>query len=115
MNTPEPDMDTTQPGQPAQPTQPNQANNARRQRLKELQAIAERQRSDAEWDELNELEISMASANRENAPGQPARRDAPAGSHQPRSGGGGGGGGGSKQGKKSFKQARNRPSGPRKP
>jgi hypothetical protein len=38
--------------------------------MQQLQAIPERQRTDAEWDELNELEIMLASGNRELPPGQ---------------------------------------------
>jgi hypothetical protein len=52
------------PQQPQQ--QPQQASG--KQRLRELIAIPERQRTDAEWDELNELEISLAQGNREGAP-----------------------------------------------
>lgn len=48
-----------------------------RRRLQELLAIPERQRTDAEWDEINELEIKLASANREDAPDPSARRDTP--------------------------------------
>lgn len=33
---------------------------ARRARMKELLAISDRDRTDAQWDELNELEIMMA-------------------------------------------------------
>jgi hypothetical protein len=36
--------------------------------MQELLAIPDRQRTDEEWDELNELEIMLASANREGAP-----------------------------------------------
>ena len=46
-----------------------------RQRLKELLAIPERQRTDAEWDEINELEITLTPANREAAPEQRAPRN----------------------------------------
>lgn len=59
-----------------------------RARLQALQAIPERQRTDAEWDELNELEIKLASGNREGAPQQNARGNAPAPGGQPRPGGG---------------------------
>jgi hypothetical protein len=46
-----------------------------RTRLQQLQAIPDRQRTDAEWDELNELEIMLAAENREGAPTpNPARR-----------------------------------------
>lgn len=37
-----------------------------RRRIRELQAIPERDRTDAEWDELNELEIRTAPGNRES-------------------------------------------------
>lgn len=52
-------------------TQPNSS----RARLRELLAIPERQRTEAQWDEINELEIAMAPGNREGAPmqGQPRR------------------------------------------
>lgn len=46
-------------------------------RLKELLAIPERQRTDAQWDELHELEISLAPGNREDAPRQGAPRPMP--------------------------------------
>ncbi len=55
-----------------------------RARLQALQAIPERQRTDAEWDELNELEIMLASTNRQGAPDpQGSRGNAPSqGGHQ---------------------------------
>ena len=65
-----------------QPTSP-------RARLQALQAIPERQRTDAEWDELNELEIMLASSNREGAP-QPGRGNNPQQSHGGHSRPGGG-------------------------
>lgn len=37
-----------------------------RRRIRELLAIPERDRTDAEWDELNELEIRTAPGNRES-------------------------------------------------
>lgn len=58
-----------------------------RQRLQELLAIPERQRTDAEWDELNELEITLTPVNREKAPEQAARRPATAPSDRPKPGG----------------------------
>jgi hypothetical protein len=64
-----------------------QSNNPRA-RLQALRAIPERDRTEAEWDELNELEIMLASENRQPAPGQQQPMQ------QPRGGGGGGGGGG---------------------
>ncbi|MEO8158857.1 MAG: hypothetical protein ABI648_13760 [Betaproteobacteria bacterium] len=48
-----------------------------RRRLQELLAIPERQRTDEQWDEINELEIKLASANREDAPDPNTRRDGP--------------------------------------
>ncbi len=77
--------------------------------MQELLAIPDRNRTDAEWDELNELEIALASGNRPGAPDpqQQQRRSMgvmPGG--QPKMGGGrpqqgknqgGGGGGGGKK------------------
>lgn len=48
-----------------------------RRRLQELLAIPDNQRTDAEWDELNELEISLAPGNREGAPDPNLRRPTP--------------------------------------
>jgi hypothetical protein len=56
----------------------------RRQRLKELLAIPDRERTDAQWDELNELEIMMAVSNR---PGAPIPGNKPGGQQHPRQGG----------------------------
>lgn len=39
-----------------------------RRRLQELLEIPERQRTEAEWDEINELEIALTPANRAVAP-----------------------------------------------
>lgn len=80
-------MDTPQPPSP-------------RQRLQELLAIPERQRTDAQWDEINELEIQLASANRHQPPEQHgARRNTPPAPgqqhHRP---------GGNPQGKKPFRK-----------
>jgi len=82
-----------------------------RARLQALLAIPERQRTDAEWDELNELEIVLASGNRQGAPDQNQnfRRN------MPQSGGGGrpnnqGGGGGQQQrGQKPGRKFHQRP------
>jgi len=63
-----------------------QTNNPRG-RLQELRAIPERDRTEAEWDEMNELEIMLASENRQISPGQQQP------TQQPKGGGGGGGGG----------------------
>jgi hypothetical protein len=57
-----------------------------RARLQQLLAIPDRQRTDAEWDELNELEIKLASGNREGAPQQEGARwnnSAPGGQPRP--------------------------------
>ncbi len=48
-------------------TQPNPA----RARLQALLAVPESQRTEAEWDELHELEIMLAPGNRQGAPGAP--------------------------------------------
>jgi hypothetical protein len=48
-----------------------------RARLQELLAIPERQRTDAEWDELHELEISLAPVNRGGRPEHGEQRNAP--------------------------------------
>lgn len=73
-----------------------------RRRIRELMSIPERDRSDAEWDELNELEIQTAPGNRSgNQPFAPYNAK-PGGvpsknrnrGKGPRKPGGGGGGGG---------------------
>lgn len=56
-----------------------------RRRQQELLAIPERLRTDAQWDELNELEIALASANRAETHEPAARRDAPVSGDKPRS------------------------------
>jgi hypothetical protein len=48
--------------------------NPARARLRELLDIPDRDRTDEQWDELNELEISLAQGNRQGAP-QPGQRD----------------------------------------
>jgi len=75
-----------------------------RRRIRELLAIPDRDRTDAEWDELNELEIQTAPGNR--AGGQPPssysgkpqfqskNRSKSKGQHKPGGGGGSGGSGG---------------------
>jgi len=61
-----------------------------RARLQELQAIPENQRTEAQWDELNELEIMLAPGNREGAQPQNARQpQSPSGGHAKPGGGGG--------------------------
>ncbi|HKA41215.1 MAG TPA: hypothetical protein VKF40_04410 [Burkholderiales bacterium] len=59
-----------------------------RARLQELLAIPESKRTDAEWDELNELEIMLAAGNRGGAPQQGGRGNAPAPGGHSRPGGG---------------------------
>ena len=44
--------------------------NSPRARLQALRAIPEKDRTDAEWDEMNELEIMLAAENRHPGPGQ---------------------------------------------
>jgi len=84
-----------------------QANSPRR-RLQALLQIPEKERTEAQWDEINELEIGLASGNRPETVQHAGQRGAPsAPNNPPRPGGGGGGGGG--QGKKPFKKFRNRP------
>jgi hypothetical protein len=77
--------------------------------MQELLAIPDSQRSDEEWDELNELEISLAPGNREGAPDPNIRRNPhnpPSGGGRGRSGGGGNPGGNiSPGGRKPFKRA----------
>jgi hypothetical protein len=96
--------------------------NSPRERLRELLAIPDRQRTDEQWDELNDLEIRLASGNREDGPDHGGRRNMPQSGNQPRGGGGGGGGnpgggdrgggdrnGGNPQGKRPFKKFHKRP------
>lgn len=49
-----------------------------RTRLHELLAISESRRTDAQWDEIHELEIELSSANRKQPLDQGARRETPA-------------------------------------
>lgn len=75
-----------------------------RQRLQQLLAIPDRQRTDAEWDELNELEIVLASVNRAGTPEPGARRNqAPASPEQKKNSSPPG------QAKKPFKKFHKRP------
>ena len=76
-----------------------------RQRLQALLAIPERQRTDAQWDELIELEIMLAPGNREGAPQPGARRNPNA----PHPQGGHSKPGGAPHGKKSGKKFHKRP------
>jgi len=54
-----------------------------RQRLQVLLAIPERQRTDEQWDEINELEILLAPANRQGAPQPVARQNQNPNQNQP--------------------------------
>lgn len=80
MNTQSPPPSDAPPAPPAQPQFDP------RRRLRELLSVPERDRTDAQWDEIVELEIQLAPGNR-IAPG-------PAGGGGGSGGGGGGGGGG---------------------
>lgn len=73
-----------------------------RQRLQALLAVPDRERTDAQWDELNELEIMLASGNREGTPQQDVRRNAPSPVGHPKPGGG-------RHGKKQVKKFHRRP------
>lgn len=101
-----------------------------RKRLQTLLAIPDSQRTEAQWDEINELEISLAPGNRIDAPLPRALQPITAhhksggggGGGGPKSGGGGGGpkpggggggghkppGGGGGKGKKPFRKSRNK-------
>jgi hypothetical protein len=84
-----------------------------RQRLQALLAIPERDRTDTEWDEINELEIMLAPGNREGAPvpTQNVRRDvsAPMGHHRPNGGGANGQNNKNGKNKRSGKKFHKRP------
>jgi hypothetical protein len=98
----EPDTpENSQPAQEAAPVAPAAPQAAQnfdpRRRLRELLSVPERDRTDAQWDEINELEIQLAPGNR-IAPGQqPGSSDKPVGGggrqfqqkkHPPKGGGG---------------------------
>ena len=57
-------MNESQPPQSAPPVNP-------RRRMQELLEIPDGQRTDEQWDELNELEIMLAVGNRERPAGNP--------------------------------------------
>ena len=59
-----------------------------RDRLQQLLAIPERQRTDAQWDEINDLEIKLAAGNRESTPAAAPRRGTPSTAGRPNPGGG---------------------------
>ena len=99
-------MDEQQPAPPASPGSPVSPH----VRLKELQAIPDKLRTDEQWDELNDLEIKLASVNRQGAPMPTAQR--PGGGPGPRNDqrrGGGGGGGRNNEQRKKFHGRRPRP------
>jgi len=102
-------MDEQQPAPPASPTSPVSPH----VRLKELQAIPDKLRTDEQWDELNDLEIKLASVNRQGAPMPNAQRQGQGGGGQQRNdqrrGGGGGGGGRNNEQRKKFHGRRPRP------
>jgi hypothetical protein len=106
-NTPENSQPASEAAAPAPAPQapvPQQASQSfdPRRRLRELLSVPERDRTDPQWDEINELEIQLAPGNRV-APGQqPGSSDKPVGGrqfqqkkHPPKGGGGGGGSSGS--------------------
>jgi hypothetical protein len=90
-----------------------------RSRLQSLLSIPERQRTDEEWDEINQLEIMLAPGNRESAPEPGGQRN----SGGQRNGGGppghvkpGGGGPRNKNQQKKFhKKPRNKGKAPGSP
>ena len=107
MSTEQPDSEKPDNGQPsaAQPNAQQEAQKAEQKagqpRLRELLAIPERDRSDAVWDEIIELEISLAPGNRASAPqGDAGRRHDPGRGHQPQGGG--------RPGRGAFKKSRRR-------
>lgn len=73
-----------------------------RLRLQALLAVPERQRTEAEWDELNELEIMLAPGNREGTPEQGVRRNGTLSAGYPKPGGG-------QHGKRRVKKFHKRP------
>jgi hypothetical protein len=76
--------------------------NPSRRRLQALLQIPEKERTEAQWDEINELEIGLASGNRPEGAQHPGPRGAPATANPSHPGG-------RPQGKKPFKKFRNRP------
>lgn len=76
-----------------------------RHRMQELLAVPERERTDAQWDELHELEIMLAPVNRGGRPTeQDAHRHVPAPTMQQQPGGRRGGPPGGKPGKRFRKR-----------
>ena len=66
-------MDEQQPDPNAAPASPGPQVSPHA-RLKELLAIPDKLRTDEQWDELNDLEIKLASVNRQGAPMPNAQR-----------------------------------------
>lgn len=94
-----------------------------RRRIRELLSVPERDRTDAEWDELNELEIQTAPGNRASNQQQPSGYTTPAkpgfnpknrmrGKGKPGGSGGSGGPGGRPQGNRPH-NPNNNPNKPR--
>lgn len=79
-----------------------------RRRIRELMSIPERDRTDAEWDELNELEI-------QTAPGNRAGGQQPYGYSGKPGGSGGGSSGGGGMSKNRFKTKQRKPGGGQNP
>jgi hypothetical protein len=103
MSTESDTPENSQPAQEAAPAapapQPATPTFDPRRRLRELLSVPERDRSDAQWDEINELEIQLAPGNRVSPGQQPGSSDKPVGGggsgrqfqqkkHPPKSGGG---------------------------
>jgi hypothetical protein len=77
LDIPAPPRESQPQSQPQPSQEPPQV--SPRRRLQELLAIPDNQRSEAEWEELNELEIRLAPGNRLDAPlpGQGQKRNGP--------------------------------------
>ncbi len=79
-----------------------------RQRLKELLAIPDSQRTEAQWEEIIELEITLAPGNREDGSGRGLPRNPPAPGLSDKPGGGA-------KAKKPFKKFHKKPAKPTRP
>ncbi len=99
---------TAPPQQQPAPVPQQQQPPSGKQRLRELLAIPERQRTDEEWDELNELEISLAQGNREGAP-EPQQGNRQKQQGQPGGGGGKQGPGGGQRKREQFQKGKRPP------
>lgn len=106
MSTEQPDTEQPNPGQPSAAENPEEAHKAEQRakqpRLRELLAIPERDRSDAVWDEIIELEIALAPGNRASSgpQGDGGRRHDPGRGPLPQGGG--------RPGRGAFKKSRRR-------